>query len=397
MSPPVAVVTGAGRGIGAATARALADTGLGVVLAARTRDQIERQAAELNGRGRTARAIVCDVTSETSVESLAREAAAMGPIAVLVNNAGAAGSMPIARTSLDDWNRLLAVNATGAFLCTRAVLPGMLERRVGRIVNIASTAGLAGAKYLAGYTAAKHALVGLTRSAAAEVAGTGVTVNAVCPGFVDTDMTAETVSRIVAKTGRTPEAALAAALASAGQTRLVTADEVAGAVVSFAATTAGDPANGETLVLDGNDTTAGRFTVVNPEELGAPRGWNNGMLAPAGGRTLFIAGQTARDGSGRVPATDFVTQFDEALGNVLAVLENAGGAAVDIGRFTIYVTDVGRYRESLKPLGDAYRRRMGRHYPAMALVEVKGLVDPNAQVEIEATAVIPASGRPRPS
>ena len=150
-----------------------------------------------------------------------REAAELGPVAVLVNNAGAAASMPIARTSLDDWNRLMAVNATGAFLCTRAFLPGMLERKWGRVVNVASTAGLGGGKYLAAYSAAKHALVGLTRSVAAEVAGTGVTVNAVCPGFVDTEMTAETVSRIVAKTGRTREEALAAALASAGQTRLI--------------------------------------------------------------------------------------------------------------------------------------------------------------------------------
>ena len=154
---------------------------------------------------------------------------------MLVNNAGAAASMPVARTSLEDWNRLMAVNATGAFLCTRAFLPGMLERQWGRVVNVASTAGLSGGKYLAAYSAAKHALVGLTRSAAAEVAGTGVTVNAVCPNFVDTEMTAETVDRIVAKTGRTREEALAAALASAGQTRLISAEEVAAAVVSLAA------------------------------------------------------------------------------------------------------------------------------------------------------------------
>jgi NAD(P)-dependent dehydrogenase (short-subunit alcohol dehydrogenase family)/enamine deaminase RidA (YjgF/YER057c/UK114 family) len=390
VSARVAVVTGAGRGIGAATARALADAGLTVVLAARTREQVERQAAELAAQGRAALAVVCDVTSEASVDSLAREATAAGEVAVLVNNAGAAGSMPIGRTSLDDWNRLLAVNATGAFLCTRAFLPGMLERKRGRVVNVASTAGLEGGKYLAAYSAAKHALVGLTRSAAAEVAGTGVTVNAVCPGFVDTEMTAETVERIVARTGRTREAALAAALASAGQSRLITADEVAAAVVALAASDAADPPNGATLVLDGRESMGGRFSIVNPEELGAPRGWNNGLLGPAGGRTLFIAGQTARDETGRVPAADFVAQFDGALGNVLAVLRHAGGTPEDIGRFTIYVTDVARYRESLKPLGEAYRRRMGRHFPAMALVEVRALVDPNAVVEIEATAVLSA-------
>jgi enamine deaminase RidA (YjgF/YER057c/UK114 family) len=133
---------------------------------------------------------------------------------------------------------------------------------------------------------------------------------------------------------------------------------------------------------------SGRFAIINPEELGAPRGWNNGMLAQRGGRTLFIAGQTARDDSGKVPAADFVPQFDRALGNVLAVLRQAGGEPGDIGRFTIYVTEMAQYRANLKSMGEVYRRRMGTHYPAMALVEVKSLVDSGALVEIEATAVL---------
>lgn len=394
----VAVVTGAGRGIGAASARALAAAGFSVVVSARSRDRIEAVAAELIGMGKRARPVVCDVTSEESVQTLFREAGEFGPVAVLVNNAGAAASMSVIKTSLDEWNRLMAVNATGAFLCTRAVLPGMIERKWGRVVNVASTAGLQGAKYIAAYSAAKHALMGLTRSTAAEVASTGVTVNAVCPGFVDTEMTTESLDRIIAKTGRGREEALAAALASAGQSRLITADEVALAVAALCADRADSP-NGEAVVLDGREPMAGRYTIINPEELGAPRGWSNGMLARAGGRVLFIAGQTGVKAVGRLDgltvaaensalARNFVDQFDRALGNALTVLREAGGVPADIGRLTIYVTDVTQYRDSLKPLGAVYRKRMGTHYPAMALVEVRALVDQRALVEIETTAVV---------
>lgn len=130
------------------------------------------------------------------------------------------------------------------------------------------------------------------------------------------------------------------------------------------------------------------YQIINPASLGTPSGWNNGMLAPAGGRVLFVAGQTACEQSGQPPA-GFVEQFGKALENVLAVVREAGGGPEHIGRLTIFVTDLAAYRAGLKPLGDTYRKAMGRHYPAMALVQVAGLVDPRALVEIEATAVIP--------
>lgn len=131
------------------------------------------------------------------------------------------------------------------------------------------------------------------------------------------------------------------------------------------------------------------FQIINPESLGAPKGWNNGMLAAEGSRILFVAGQAASDASGAVAAVGFVEQFAKALENIISVVEQAGGGPENIGRLMIYVTDMEAYLASRKPLGEAYRGLMGRHYPAMALVEVKGLVDSNALVEIEATAVLP--------
>jgi enamine deaminase RidA (YjgF/YER057c/UK114 family) len=131
------------------------------------------------------------------------------------------------------------------------------------------------------------------------------------------------------------------------------------------------------------------FRIINPESLGVPRGYNHGLLAPAGGRLLFVAGQTATDASGKVTTRGFVEQWVRALEKVLAVVREAGGSAEDVGRLTIYVTDLEAYFANLGPLGEAYRKVMGRNYPAVALVEVKGLVDAEAVVEIEATAVVP--------
>ena len=131
------------------------------------------------------------------------------------------------------------------------------------------------------------------------------------------------------------------------------------------------------------------FQIVNPESLGAPRGWNNGLVSPPNGRVLFVAGQDARDTTGTVTATDIVDQFGIVLDNVLTVVREAGGEPHHIGRMTIYVTDMQAYVANLKPIGELYRERMGRHYPAMALVEVSRLMEANALIEVEATAVLP--------
>ena len=244
-----AVVTGAGRGIGMAVARALAGAGAAVVVVARTRNGIEAVATELRAAGRQAWAVPGDVTDPATVAALARAAETrLKHVDILVNNAGVAHSAPLAKLTLEDWNRVLTVNATGTFLCTRAFLPGMLERRWGRVVNIASVAGLRGGKYIAAYSAAKHAVIGFTRSVAAEVAGSGVTVNAVCPGYVDTDMTRESVARIATKTGMSPPDALRAALEAGGQRRLILPEEVARAVLGLCEDAQRDT-NGEGVVI----------------------------------------------------------------------------------------------------------------------------------------------------
>lgn len=250
-----AVVTGAGRGIGAACARALAGAGARVVLGARTRESVERVAADLRTLGHETAATVCDVTDPASVDALARfSAERFGEVTLLVNNAGIGHAAPLERLTLDDWNRVMAVNATGTFLCTKAFLPAMVKRGWGRVVNVASVAGLSGGRYIAAYAASKHAVVGFTRCAAMEVAAAGVTVNAVCPGYVDTEMTRESLERIAMKTGRSREQALEAVLTGTPQGRLITPDEVAFEVLRLCAEDARG-INGQTIVLDGAGLT----------------------------------------------------------------------------------------------------------------------------------------------
>ena len=180
----------------------------------------------------------------------AAAATCLGQVDILVNNAGVAQSAPIHKIDLDDWNHLFQVNVTGTLLCTQVFLPGMVQRGWGRVINIASVAGLSGAKYVAAYSAAKHAVIGFTRSAAAEVAASGVTINAVCPGYVDTDMTRASVAQIVRTTGKSQEEALEAVLSMSPQHRLLQPEEVAHAVVALCVDGARG-INGQAIVIDG--------------------------------------------------------------------------------------------------------------------------------------------------
>jgi NAD(P)-dependent dehydrogenase (short-subunit alcohol dehydrogenase family) len=251
LSGKKAVVTGAGRGIGAEVARPLAAEGADVIVSSLTRERAERVAAELRARDAQAWAVPCDVADEAQVAHLAATAAErLERVDILVNNAGVTHSAPIHRIELADWERMLAVNATGTFLCTRAFLPGMVARGWGRVVNVASTAALQGARYIAAYAAAKHAVLGFTRCAAAEVAASGVTVNAVCPSYVDTDMTFESVQRMVARSTRTEKEALDFVASLNPQHRLITPEEVAAAVIGLCEEESRG-INGQTIVIDG--------------------------------------------------------------------------------------------------------------------------------------------------
>jgi 3-hydroxybutyrate dehydrogenase len=223
-----ALVTGAGRGIGRVIAQRLAGEGLRVALSARGKDQLDQAAAACGGETLV---LPSDITDPDAVDELfGRAEDAWGGVDVLVANAGAGMSAPLARTTDADWQRMLDLNLTAPFRCIRRAVPGMVERGYGRIVVIASVAAKRGEPYISAYAASKHGVLGLVRAAAAELASTGVTVNAVCPGYVDTPMTDVSVETIAERTGRTPEQARQVLATKQPIGRLITPEEVADAV-----------------------------------------------------------------------------------------------------------------------------------------------------------------------
>lgn len=230
------LVTGASRGIGWAIAQAFAMRGARLSLAGRDAALLEQRRATLNSRGGPDHtAFAADLTDADAATAMVRHAvAAHGPVDILVNNAGYGASQPFAKMTAEHWNQMLAVNLSSVFHVTRAAVDDMLPRKSGRIINVASTAGLTGYAYVAAYVAAKHGVVGLTRALAREYAAAGITVNAVCPGYVDTDMTAGTIDTIVRKTGRTAEDARAELAKGNPQGRLIQPEEVADAVLWLA-------------------------------------------------------------------------------------------------------------------------------------------------------------------
>jgi NAD(P)-dependent dehydrogenase (short-subunit alcohol dehydrogenase family) len=248
------LVTGASRGIGAVIAAVLAAEGVCVSLLGRDAGNLKRVSDNLGGRDH-ALPIVADLADPPSVQSaFAAARARFGPVHLLINNAGQAASAKFTDTDEALWSRLFAVNLTGTYLCTRQAVPDMLAEGFGRIVNIASTAGLRGAAYISAYASSKHAVIGLTRSLALEYASRNITVNAVCPGFVDTDIVKDAIAHIRSKTGRSDSEALAALVATNPQRRLVEPREVADTVM-WLCRPGSESVTGQSIVLAGGEVT----------------------------------------------------------------------------------------------------------------------------------------------
>ena len=245
-----ALVTGGGTGVGRSIAMALAETGVAVTICGRRKEQL----AAVADANRRISAIAADVTDEAAMTALYAEAEkARGPVDIVIANAGMSGSSPAQRTSLGDWQRTLDVNLTGSFLTVKPALAGMTSAKSGRVVFVASTAGLKGYAYVAPYVAAKHGVVGLMRALAAENARTGVTVNAVCPGFVETDMLEESVALIVEKTGRSAAEARKSLVSTNPQGRFIQPEEIAASVLWLCSEAAGS-ITGQAISVSGGET-----------------------------------------------------------------------------------------------------------------------------------------------